>query len=107
MNPINKILSRWKDNGLHAGAVVNDLQNRFDSMPKNTREERLLAMVIQKEITITKLSQIVDESTIELEVWRDHYYSFRRNKPAQVRSDVYGEHREFSANRTQRTGMEF
>jgi len=86
---------------------VNDLQNRFDSMPKNTREERLLAMVIQKEITITKLSQIVDENTIELEVWRDHYYSFRRNKPAQVRSDVYGEHREFSANRTQRTGMEF
>ena len=58
MNPINKILSRWKDNGLHAGAVVNDLQNRFASMPKNTREERLLAMVIQKEITITKLSQI-------------------------------------------------
>ena len=107
MEPIKEILKRCKNKSPHWGAVKMDLQNRFDSMPKDTREERLLAMNVQKDIVIAKLSQIVDENAIELEVWRDHYYSFRRNKPAQVRSDVYGEHREFSTNRTQRTGVDF
>lgn len=107
MELIKEILKRCKNKSPHWGAVKMDLQNRFDSLPRESREDRLLAMVIQKDITIANLCEIIEDADIELEVWRDHYYSPLRNKPAQVRSDVYGEHREFSTNRTQRTGVEF